>query len=72
MTSRSLQPFTASPHPREERRVGLDATIADRIRLVMQMLRHQMRMDGRRADACQPNAENLRNKVIDPNDGVRM
>ena len=36
------------PYPGEECRVGLDAAIADRIRLVMQMLRGQMRMDGRR------------------------
>ncbi|WP_163152876.1 hypothetical protein [Bradyrhizobium uaiense] len=59
-------------HPGEECGVGLDAAIADHIRLVMQMLRRQMRMDGCRGDARQSNAENPRNKVVDPNDGVRM
>ncbi|WP_029084187.1 hypothetical protein [Bradyrhizobium sp. th.b2] len=38
-------------HPGKKCRIGLDETIAS-IRLMMQVLRRQMHMDGRRADAC--------------------
>ncbi|MGX1073116.1 hypothetical protein AB7M45_003726 [Bradyrhizobium elkanii] len=72
MTSEIAATAYGLAHPGKKCRIGLDATVADRIRLVMQMLRRQMCMDGRRADACQADAENLRNKVIDPNDRVRM